>query len=345
MPELNINDEKMVKKYNDFVENSSFGRYFQHVNWSKVKSNWESYYLYKVNENNEIIATMLILSIQNEDGNTFMYSPRGPVCDIYNIELFKTLIDEAKILAKAKNAFLLRIDPEIEYDDVLEALLLKNGIFLRTCDIPSKILTSNPAFNLVLPLNDIKKFDDPINYFSSKLRNTIRRTYRDGLNTRIIDINSGNYEKALDNLFNMVKNVSTKKNIGYRSKEYLDSILRNFDDAKIFETYNKDQEVLSSCLILTFNKKTYYLYSGRSNFSSRLSASYQMNYEAILYAISKKSKYYDFGAVFSLDNSCDLYTFKHKFCKKQEVTRYIGEIDIIFNKEVYQKFNMKKINN
>ena len=46
-----------------------------------------------------------------------MYAPRGPVCDIDDEESFKKLIEEADKLAKKYKAFMLKIDPYVEYQE------------------------------------------------------------------------------------------------------------------------------------------------------------------------------------------------------------------------------------
>lgn len=339
MPIVDKNNVEEMKKYEEFVLNSPFGRYSQSIHWAKVKNNWENDYVY-LQENDEIIAAISILSIKNDSEHSFMYATRGPVCDIRDVELFKRLMEEVKPIAQKNNAFLLRMDPEVKYSDELIKIYKDNGINIRTSEDPASH-TSNPAYNMIFKFEENGEKitqDNLINYFPSKTRNLVRKTYREGLKTRIIDKDSENYENSLDKLYELILTVSDRNDIGHRPKSYFDNLMKNYEDAKILETYTENGEVLSSCLLITYNPKTYYLYSGSSNEMRKLNASYQMNYEAMLYAISKGALFYDFGGVFGLDKNDNLYFFKNKFTKKDGYTRYIGEIDIVYNQKLYEDF-------
>ena len=131
MPILNKEDENEVKKYNEFLNSSKYTRLTQSLEWGKVKSNWENEVVYVENEG-KIVASMLLLIQKIPIKNyTFMYSPRGPVCDINDMELVKSLLEEAKIVAKKYNAYLLKFDPSVKYskelDDRYKALGFKTS--------------------------------------------------------------------------------------------------------------------------------------------------------------------------------------------------------------------------
>ena len=338
MPILNVNDVKEVSRFKKFIENNKFSKYMQSMSWNKVKNNWDSDYVYIENNKKEIIAAISILSIKNDNENSFMYAPRGPICDPYDIDTVKLLIKESQKIIKNRNGFLLRMDPEIEYDETLIELYKKNNFIVRTSEDPSTKGFSNPAYNMILDLKGLTE-DNLLNSLKGKLRNLIKKTYINGLKTRMISYNSENYEIALKNLYNLIINVSDRNKIGHRDKNYLDRIMISFENTKIFETYNEDNLILSSCIVITFNKKSYYLYAGSSNQLRNLNASYQMNYEAIKYALSIGSEYYDFGGIFGLtSNECNLFNFKNKFLNNQSYTRYIGEIDYVINEELYNNF-------
>ena len=64
-----------------------------------------------------------------------------------------------------------------------------------------------------------------------------------------------------------------------------------------------------------------------------------MNQEAIEYALDKGYLEYDMGGIFSTDAGKDgLYRFKRRFVRKDDYTRYIGEIDVVYNRDYYKEF-------
>lgn len=101
-----------LAEYEDFVANSPHGHMMQSVNWSQVKSNWRADFVYLRGADGSIKAALSILSIANDGQHSFLYAPRGPVCDLANVELVSALTKEAQPVIEKHNGFLLRMDPE-----------------------------------------------------------------------------------------------------------------------------------------------------------------------------------------------------------------------------------------
>ena len=94
MPILDFNNKKEVEEYQNFVLNHKGSSFMQDLNWGKVKNNWKHEAIY-LKENGNIIATMMILIQKLPHTNvSLMYAPRGPVCDIYDIDLVNKLIKD-----------------------------------------------------------------------------------------------------------------------------------------------------------------------------------------------------------------------------------------------------------
>ena len=106
MPILDKQNEEIVKKYESYISTFDGSSLMQSLNWAKVKFGWiqEAVYL---EENDEIIAAMTVLLEKVPHTNMYlMYAPRGPVCDINNIELVKKLINEVEKLKEKYKIFL-----------------------------------------------------------------------------------------------------------------------------------------------------------------------------------------------------------------------------------------------
>lgn len=338
MPILDLNNTYDVKRYESFIEKSDYGHFMQSINWSKVKSNWEKDYVYLEDEKGNIKAALSILSIKNDGVNSFMYAPRGPVCNLENIEDLKALIKEAYPVVKKRSGFLLRIDPEYDYNlEMVEKIKNSNikNLNLRTIGEDEHSF-SNPRVNMMVDLRG-KSFEDYIASFNSKQRNTINKSYRSGLVTKRYSKTNNDFEKELDIFYKLTQIMAKRQNITHRPKEYFKRLFESFDDVVLYQV-GDDEEVLASCIVLGYNKKSFYAYSASSNSKRNLNPSNQLNIEAIKDAIKKNRSEYDMGGIFSTEKNNGLYKFKRFFCKEEGLRAYIGEIDIVFDQDLYNKF-------
>lgn len=105
------------EKFDKFVEGHKTKSHFlQSLSWgefSKVKKNLTPYYLGLVNENDEIVATALLLEKKLPMNFSYFYAPRGFVVDYKKKELVKTMTKKIVEFIKNKKAIFLKIDPDI----------------------------------------------------------------------------------------------------------------------------------------------------------------------------------------------------------------------------------------
>lgn len=338
MPILDMNDKKKVEEYDHFVATSPYGQMMQSRAWSDVKNNWEHDYVYTEDEKGKINGTMSILSVKNDGENAFLYAPRGPVCDPQDTDHIDALLAEAKPVVEKHNGFLLRMDPEVDYSEELVAKYEDAGYTVRpSLDDAAEGSYSNPPYNMILNLKD-KTADELMASYKRKDRHAVRKTYRDGLYTKMIDSQDVEFPQALEILNDLMQTVAEREEISLRNLEYLKRLTNAFEDVKIFETFHPEGEILSSGLVVSYNKKSFYIYAGSSNNHRNMNASAQMNQEAIEYAIERGSLEYDMGGIFSTDPKDGLYGFKRKFVREDDYTRFIGEIDMVYNEEIYKDF-------
>ena len=181
MPVLDFNNNKEVEEYEEFVMNHDGSSFMQDLNWSKVKNNWKHEAVY-LKENGKIVAAMLLLVQKIPFNSTIIYSPRGPVCDVYNIELVNRLIKEADSIAKKYNACMLKFDPQIIYTKELDDLYKKAG-YKTSGYKPDADTLIQPLHNMVLNI-DGKTEDELMKGFAEKTRYNVRLSGRKGVTVR-----------------------------------------------------------------------------------------------------------------------------------------------------------------
>lgn len=180
MPIVDQSDKALLKRYDDFIKNSKYAIATQDIGWSHVKKGWKSELVY-IEENGNIIAAMSIIIHKIFLGYSMLYAPRGPVCDLKDVDLVMKLVGEADAVAKKHKGFLLRFDPEIPYNNELEKLYQSRGIIVRNKEFGRELI--QPILNMFLDIEN-KTIDDLMAEFSEKTRYNIRLSQRKGVTVR-----------------------------------------------------------------------------------------------------------------------------------------------------------------
>ncbi len=329
MPILDKSNKEEVRRYNEFTAKAPYGKLSQDIRWEHVKKGWEGDYVY-LEEGGEIVAALSVLSIKAVDGRYFMYANRGPVSDFHNVETTKRLIAELEPIIKERNPFLLRIDPECKFDEALVEAYRKEGFVFRSRETSLKSFIQ-PRFNMVLDL-EAKTEEEVLMDFNSKTRYNIRLSERKGIKTTW-----ANSQEYIDIFFDLTKIMAERQGITHRPKDYFERMLEVYTDNRIYVSWFED-EPLSAAVSFPYGDKLWYLYGASSNEKRNLMPNHNMQWEMIRWAIELGKKYYDFGGVFHFTNEDGLYRFKNGFCHKIGATEWIGELDLVYDDEIYQKF-------
>lgn len=329
MPILDKKNNEQVKKYEKFIKEYKGSSLMQSINWANAKFGWKSEYVYIERDGNIIAAMSILLEKVPFINSYLMYCPRGPVCDITDIELVKELIKEAEGLKEKYNVFLLKMDPNIKYDEKLEHKYLNNGF---------KVLNNNVSKdNLIQPLHDMILYIDGysaeelMKTFSEKTRYNIRLSKRKNVETYF-----SRKKEDLDIFYNLYKITAIRDKLVCRSYEYFKKLLENYDENELRIYITKHEgDFLSAALAFNYGGELFYLYGASSNEKRNLMPNYIMQWEMINWGIETGCSKYNFGGVLNLNPNDGLYKFKMGFCKKDGVTEYIGEIDKPYNKFIY----------
>lgn len=331
MPILNKENKEEVKKYKEFVDSYEASSLMQSMSWADVKSGWENEYVY-IEENNKIIMAMSLLIRKFIAGKTLIYAPRGPVGNAYDIEKVKELMKEVDLVAKKYNAFVVRFDPEIKYDEKFEKMYKEQGFVVRNKKLNKNDLIQ-PRYNMILEIKD-KSEEEIFKGYSEKTRYNIRVATRKGVTVR--------YSRDIEDLktfYSLYEITGIRDNIASRPYSYFEKMLNAFDEntLRIYIAEHEGQ-ALSAAIAINYGKKTFYLYGASSNEKRNLMPNYLMQQEMIKWAVETGCYLYDFGGVFILDKSNGLFKFKEGFCRQEGVTEFIGEIDKVYSKFWYMIF-------
>lgn len=341
MPILDLSNSEEVARYEEFVASSPHGHVMQSLNWAKVKENWDSDYVYLQDDSGNITAALSILSIKNDGEHAFMYAPRGPVCNFRDIDTVKALVKEASPVIEKRNGFVLRMDPEFAYDEEVLANYRNAGMgnLVITTRGTDEHSFSNPRMHVIADIS-MGSHEEYFQTVKRKKRTMIRLPYKHGLETIRLHRNQEGFEKSLDTFYDLTKVMAQRQGITYRPKDYFVRLFNAYPPPAVtlYETKLNDQ-VLSSAIVLGYNKKAFYIYAASSNEHRELYPNYQMNNEAIKDAIDQGYSEYDMGGIFDLNPAAGLYRFKKTFCGENGLMEMIGQFDWVYNSDAYSKFS------
>lgn len=329
MPVLDKNNIEDVKRYQEFVRNSPHRSLTQDLNWSEVKWDWGNAQVY-TEKDGQITAAMSLLIKKVPFLGTLLYAPRGPVCDIENLDLVEELIEEAMPLVKKHKAFALKMDPEVSYSEELEEKYKKASFKVRNKgEIKDALI--QPRYNMILRFEDYDQ-EGIMSKFTGKTRNRIRGAARKGVYT-----DYANTDEYLEKFYEIYLEMSKRNKLTARSYDYFVQMRDSYEGLRIYLAHH-EEDTLAAGLTINYYGKLYYLYAGSTNVKRNLGSNQLMNYDMISWGIEEGALQYDMGGVLALDKSDGLFEFKSGFCHKDGPSEYIGEIDRVFKPFAYSSF-------
>lgn len=329
MPILDKNDPVKVREYEEFVKNSPFGHAMQDMKWAEVKNNWISEYVY-LEEGGRITAAMSVLGIKAVEDKMFLYAPRGPVSDFYDIETTSKLIEEARPLFKKYNAFLLRMDPCVENDQELVKKYRDAGFTFRS-DGEEIHSFSNPRYEIMLSLEG-RTTEDLMAGFNSMTRRHIRASIKNEVTSRY----SRSHED-IDTFYELTKIMADRQGITHRPKEYFERLVAAYPDIRVY-TSEYEGKPIASMIGLPYNDQMWYIYGATTTMQGKISPGYLLIWSLIQWGHELGLKYFNMGGTYSLDMEDGLFFFKHGFCKANEPFVWLGELDVVIDGSAYSKF-------
>ena len=323
------------EEYTKFLENHERCNFQQSLEWARVKTSWKREVILAEDENKKIIGSLMVWVRKIPIFGNIMYSARGPVCDIHDMEVLQQLTEVAKELAKKYNAIVLRIEPDIKGDDEdFKNIMLQLGFSIKD---DAKNFREEIQPRYVFRLNTKGKTEDEIfKAFHQKTRYNVRLATKKG-----VTIKEGNKEDLKD--FHKIM-VTTGIRDGFitRPLEYFEKMYDELgpEHMKVLLAYY-DGKPIAGVIPIMYGNKTWYLYGASSNEHRNLMPNYLLQWEMIKIALSRKSDIYDLRGVPGIaDNSNGLYRMKKGF--GAEYTEFVGEVYMPYKPIMYNLYKVSE---
>lgn len=338
-----ITDEKDKKIYKEFLEKHERCNFQQSPEWAKVKSNWINEVVLAEDENKNIIGAVSVLIRKIPIFGYIMYSSRGPICDIHDMEVMKQLTDGIKELAQKYKAIVYKAEPDVESSDEEFRKVVTNLGYMIKDDAKNFREEIQPRYVFRLDIKG-KTEEEIFAGFHSKTRYNVRLATKKG-----VTVKEGTREDLKD--FHRIM-VETGARDGFiiRPLSYFEKMYDELapKHMKLLMAYY-DGKPISGVIPIMYGNKTWYLYGASSNSHRNLMPNYLLQWEMIKIALERKDDIYDFrgvsGVVDENHPQYGLYRFKKGF--GATFTEFIGEIYIPFKPFTYSlyKFSEKTFRN
>ena len=110
--------ENNAAEFERFMSESKYGNFLQASIWAGVKKEWDSRRIISRDDNGNVRAAMLLLIRKVPHlPFSYLYAPRGPVCEPDEADGMMDLINAVREVAKQTNGYIFKCDPSFLADD------------------------------------------------------------------------------------------------------------------------------------------------------------------------------------------------------------------------------------
>jgi len=309
-----------------FVLSHPQGGFTQLSDWRNVKNNWGFEAVVCRGESGKIVGSASIL-IQKIPliGTSFLYCPRGPVCDLHDRAALRALKDGADELAKRYTAHALKIDPDVLFSDEAFAENARALGFVQSYG-PEGFEGIQARFNYRLYLNG-RGEEELLANLTQQTRRNLRLAERHGVAVRVCG------KEKLDDFCRLMKTTGERDGFAIRPKAYFERFLDALGErARLYLAFYEGRAI-AGAIAANAAGKTCYVYGASDNEARNVMPNYLVQWEMIRWAVETGCSVYDFQGVSGNLNPENnhlygLYRFKKGF--NGQLDELAGEFDYTY---------------
>ncbi len=322
-------------EYTKFLENHERCNFQQSLEWGEVKTSWKKEVILAEDNAKKIIGSLMVWIRKIPIFGNIMYSARGPIADIHNIEVLSQITEGLRLLAKKYKAIVIRIEPDIKSDDeTFKNIMLDLGYQIKD---NAKNFREEIQPRYVFRLDTKGKTEDDIfKACHQKTRYNIRLATKKG-----VVVKEGTRED-LKEFHKIMVTTGIRDGFITRPLSYFEKMYDCLgkEHMKLLMAYIGETPI-AGVIPIMYGNKTWYLYGASSNEHRNLMPNYLLQWEMIKIALERKSDIYDLRGVPGIaDDSNGLYRFKKGF--GAEYTEFIGEVYIPFKPLTYNLYTFSE---
>ncbi len=323
---MEILKPEQYSEYEAFISTHPGGQFTQSVNWQKVKSNWGFEAIASRDKEGKIVGGMSVL-IQKIPfiGTSFLYAPRGPVCDLHDRDVLEDLKAGVDALARKYNAHAFKMDPDVLFSDQTFQGIARSMGFTQSYG-PDGFEGIQARFNYRLYLNG-RTEEELFANLTQKTRYNCRLAMKKGVEIRVVG------QEYLDDFVRIMETTGARDGFNTRPKAYFARMLDALGEhVRMYMGFYEGQPICGA-ITTNYAGKTCYVYGASDNVYRNVMPNYLIQWEMIKWAVETGCTVYDFqGISGDLENEdghmYGLYRFKRGF--NGQVDELAGEFDYIY---------------
>ncbi len=327
--------------FNHFVETHPKGHVLQGWEWGQVKevTGWSPIRIV-VEKDGRVAAAVSLLKRQLPAGlGSIFYSPRGPVIDMKDIDVWEALTKAVAEEAKKHKTVFWKVDPDIDKDfpEAAEWLAALKRAGFRDASKGEGFEGVQPRY--VFRLDIQKDLDTLLAECHQKTRYNIRLARKKG-----VEVTVGAGKECLPEFYQILTTTASRDKFLIRPYSYFESFYDHLYPAgqtELFMAYH-DGEAIAGTLTFLMGDKAWYIYGASSNKKRNLMPNYLLQWTMIEWAKEHGCTMYDFrGVPGDVGQDHPLYglvKFKRGFGGKY--TEFIGEFDLVYRQGNYTAYHI-----
>jgi lipid II:glycine glycyltransferase (peptidoglycan interpeptide bridge formation enzyme) len=262
---------------------------------------------------------------------SLFYAPRGPICDYKDVDALRQLMENVQKLAKEHHAVYLRVDPDAPDDSTV----VRNTL----CEVGFKFLKKKNWSHLNYPRVMVRL---DLSRPESEILKSMHRSHRQRIVTlqkTDVTIDEARGPLAVNIFYGLMQDLSQRKPIGVRNKEYYERILSEYgSDARLLLARTRERHV-AAVLCLAYGRECSYMYGATAGDKGNANPVQGMHWEMIKWAKQRGCSFYDFAGTgtdwpIREDNeNYQMYLFKARFGSNPQFLT--GYYDLIYQPIVY----------
>lgn len=313
------------EEFEAFVSRHPQGGFTQSARWREVKNNWGFEAVVSRGSAGELVGAMGVL-VQKIPliGTSFLYAPRGPVCDLHDEAVLADLKLGADALAKKHNAHLFKIDPDLPMSDTAFLETMKRMGFVQSFG-PDGFEGIQARFNYRLYLAG-RSADELLANLTQGTRRKVRIAIKNGVEVRPVGA------EYLGDFLRIMQVTGERDGFNTRPRDYFERLLAALGEhVRLYMGFYEGAPVCGA-VTTNYAGKVCYVYGASDNVHRDVMPNYLMQWEMIKWAVETDCTVYDFQGV-SGDLSeggpmYGLYQFKRGF--NGQLDELAGEFDYIY---------------
>lgn len=312
-------------EYEAFVCAHPQGQFTQSVNWQKVKNNWGYEAVVSRDSTGAIVGSVGVL-VQKIPmiGTSFLYAPRGPVCDLHDKAVLIDLKAGIDVLARRHNAHAFKMDPDVLMSDRAFIQTAREMGFTQSYG-PDGFEGIQARFNYRLYING-RTEEELFANLTQGARRKVRIAMRNNVEIRVVD------SAYLDDFIRIMEITGQRDGFNTRPRAYFVRMLEALGEhVRLYMGFYEGQPVCGA-ITTNYAGKACYVYGASDNVHRNVMPNYLMQWEMIRWAVETGCTVYDFqGVSGNLEEGSHmygLYQFKRGF--NGQLDELAGEFDYIY---------------